>query len=86
MAYTSVIPVHRLDNAIDYTLDEKKCSRRGNEKSLEGEIGKALNQEKTEQDLFQSAIGCTCDTAFEDMCKIKKMWHKEKGVQGFHLV
>ena len=86
MAYTSVIPVHRLDNAIDYTLDEKKCSRRENEKSLEGEIGKALNQEKTEQDLFQSAIGCTCDTAFEDMCKIKKMWHKEKGVQGFHLV
>ena len=86
MAYTSVIPVHRLDNAIDYTLDEKKCSRRENEKSLEGEIGKALNQEKTEQDLFQSALGCTCDTAFEDMCKIKKMWHKEKGVQGFHLV
>ena len=86
MAYTSVIPVHRLDNAIDYTLDEKKSSGRENEKSLEGEIGKALNQEKTEQDLFQSAIGCTCDTAFEDMCKIKKMWHKEKGVQGFHLV
>ena len=86
MAYTSVIPVHRLDNAIDYTLDEKKSSRRENEKSLEGEIGKTLNQEKTEQDLFQSAIGCTCDTAFEDMCKIKKMWHKEKGVQGFHLV
>ena len=81
-----MIPVHRLDNAIDYTLDEKKSSRRENEKSLESEIGKALNQEKTEQDLFQSAIGCTCDTAFEDMCKIKKMWHKEEGVQGFHLV
>ena len=86
MAYTSVIPVHRLDNAIDYTLDEKKCSRRENEKSLEGEINKALNKDKTEQDLFQSAIGCTCETAFEDMCRIKEMWHKEKGVQGFHLV
>ena len=58
----------------------------GNEKSLEGEIGKALNQEKTEQDLFQSAIGCTCDTAFEDMCKIKKSGIRKKGVQGFHLV
>lgn len=86
MAYTSVIPVHRLDNAIDYALDEKKSSRRENEKSLEGEIGKALNQDKTEQDLFQSAIGCTIDSAFEDMCRIKEMWHKEKGVQGFHLV
>ena len=81
-----MIPVHRLDNAIDYTLDEKKCSRRENEKSLEGEIGKALNKNKTEQNLFQSALGCTCETAFEDMCRIKEMWHKEKGVQGFHLV
>ena len=81
-----MIPVHRLDNAIDYTLDEKKCSRRENEKSLEGEIGKALNQDKTEQDLFQSAIGCTIDSAFEDMCRIKEMWHKEQDVQGFHLV
>ena len=81
-----MIPVHRLDNAIDYTLDEKKCSRRENEKSLEGEIGKALNKNKTEQNLFQSALGCTCETAFENMCRIKEMWHKEKGVQGFHLV
>ena len=86
MAYTSVISVHRLDNAIDYTLDEKKCSRRENEESLEGEIDKALNKDKTEQDLFRSAIGCTVDSAFEDMCRVKEMWHKEKGVQGFHLV
>lgn len=85
MAYTSVISVHRLDNAIDYTLDEKKCSRRENEESLEGEIDKALNKDKTEQDLFRSAIGCTVDSAFEDMCRVKEMWHKEKGVQGFHL-
>ena len=46
----------------------------------------ALNRDKTEQDLFESALGCTCETAFEDMCRIKEMWHKEKGVQGFHLV
>lgn len=24
MAYTSIIPVHRLDNSVDYVLDEKK--------------------------------------------------------------
>lgn len=81
-----MIPVHRLDNAIDYTLDEKKCSRRENEESLEGEIDKALNKDKTEQDLFASALGCTCETAFQDMCRVKEMWHKEEGVQGFHLV
>lgn len=86
VAYTSVIPVHRLDNAIDYTLDEKKCFRRENEESLEEEIDKALNKDKTEQDLFASALGCTCETAFQDMCRVKEMWHKEEGVQGFHLV
>ena len=36
--------------------------------------------------LFESAIDCTCETAFEDMCRIKEMWHKTGGVQGFHLV
>lgn len=86
IVYTSVIPVHRLDNAIDYALDEKKSSRAENRESLEGEIDKALNKDQSEQDLFQSAIGCTIDSAFEDMCQIKKIWHKEKGVQGFHLV
>ena len=85
IAYTSVIPVHRLDCAIHYVLDDEKCSRK-KEKSLEGEIGKALNQDHTEQGLFESALGCTCETAFEDMCRIKQMWHKEGGVQGFHLV
>ncbi len=30
MAYTSIIPVHRLDNSVDYVLDEKKASRSQN--------------------------------------------------------
>lgn len=86
MAYTSIIPVHRLDNAIHYALDEKKCSRVQNKESLEGELDKALNKDQSEQDLFQSAIGCTLETAFADMRRVKKMWHKEDEVQGFHLV
>lgn len=86
MAYTSIIPVHRLDNALDYTMDEEKCSRSPVESSLERAVDEALNQDKSEQDLFQSAIGCTLESAFADMCAVKKMWHNEKGVQGFHLV
>ena len=78
--------MHRLDSAVSYVLDENKTSRRKNEASLRREIGRAFNEDKTERDLFQSAIGCTCETAFADMCQIKKMWHKEGGVQGFHLV
>ena len=46
----------------------------------------ALNKEKTEQDLFCSSIGCTLETAFADMCRVKQIWHKEGGIQGFHLV
>ena len=86
MAYTSIIPVHRLKGSVDYVLDEKKASRSQNADSLQAAVDYALNKDKTEQDLFCSAIGCTLDSAFEDMCQIKRMWHKEKGVQGFHLV
>lgn len=53
---------------------------------MEGAVGYALNRDKTEQSLFESAIGCTCETAFADMCAVKKMWKREKGVQGYHLV
>lgn len=86
MAYTSIIPVHRLKSSVEYVLDEKKTSRGKNAKSLEEAVDYALNRAKTEQDLFESAIACTCKTAFEDMCKVKEMWHKTGGVQGFHLV
>lgn len=86
MAYTSVIPVRRLKGCVDYVLDEAKTSRGQNAKSLEEAVDDALNRAKTEQDLFESAIACTCKTAFEDMCQVKEMWHKTGGVQGFHLV
>ena len=86
MGYTSIIPVHRLDDSVRYVLNEKKTSRSQNADSLREAVDYALNRDKTEQDVFQSAISCTCDTAFEDMCQIKKIWHKEGGVQGFHLV
>lgn len=75
--------MHRLDDSVRYVLDQKKSSRAG---SLREAVGYALNRDKTEQDLFESAIGCTLETAFADMRRVKKMWHKEDGVQGFHLV
>ena len=86
VAYTSVIPVHRLDVSLEYTLDEKKASRSQQEASLREAVDEALNQDQTERDLFLSAVSCTVESAFDDMRLIKKMWHKEKGVQGFHMV
>lgn len=75
--------MHRLDDSVRYVLDQKKSSRAG---SLREAVGYALNRDKTEQDLFESAIGYTLETAFADMRRVKKMWHKEDEVQGFHLV
>ena len=59
MAYTSVLPVHRLDRSIDYVKDRAKTTK--NAGSLEEAIDYALNREKTEQTIFEDAIGCTCE-------------------------
>ena len=52
MAYTSVLPVHRLDRSIDYVKDRAKTTK--NAGSLEEAIDYALNREKTEQTIFRS--------------------------------
>ena len=84
MAYTSIIPVHRLDRSIDYVKDKEKTTKSAG--SLEEAIDYALNREKTEQTVFEDSIGCTCDNAYADMVLTKKRFHKTEGVQGYHLV
>ena len=82
MAYTSIIPVRRLDRAVDYVQNKEKTTA----KSLEDAIDYALNREKTEQTCFETGLACTTTTAFADMKACKQRWHKPGGVQGFHLV
>lgn len=84
MAYTSVLPVHRLDRSIAYVKDRSKTTKSAG--SLEEAIDYALNREKTEQMIFEDAMGCTCETAYADMVKTKERFHKKGGVQGYHLV
>lgn len=84
MAYTSVIPVHRLERSIDYVKDKEKTTKSAG--SLEEAIDYALNREKTEQMVFEDSIGCTCANAYADMVCTKKQFHKTGGVQGYHLV
>ena len=65
MAYTSIIPVHRLDRSIEYVKDREKTSKPGTSaKSLEEAIDYALNRDKTEQMVFEDAFGCTCENAY----------------------
>ena len=82
MAYTSVIPVHRLDRAVDYVMNRKKTTAI----SLQDAFDYAANRDKTEQSCFESSYACTQETAFADMRQTKERWHKMGGVQGYHLV
>ena len=82
MAYTSIIPVHRLDRAVDYVMNKEKTTA----VSLRDAIDYAANRDKTEKSCFESSFACTLETAFEDMRQTKERWHELGGVQGYHLV
>ena len=82
MAYTSVIPVRRLDRAVKYVMNKEKTTA----VSLQDALDYAANRDKTEQSCFESSYACTLETAFADMRQTKEGWHKSGGVQGYHLV
>ena len=82
MAYTSVIPVRRLDWAVKYVMNKEKTTA----VSLQDALDYAANRDKTEQSCFESSYACTLETAFADMRQTKERWHKSGGVQGYHLV
>ena len=82
MAYTSVIPVRRLDRAVKYVMNKEKTTA----VSLQDALDYAANRDKTEQSCFESSYTCTLETAFADMRQTKERWHKSGGVQGYHLI
>lgn len=82
MAYTSIIPVRRLDSTVNYVMNKEKTTA----VSLEDAIGYAANRSKTEQSCYETAFACTLESAFADMRHTKERWHKTGGVQGYHLV
>ena len=82
MAYTSIIPVRRLDSTVNYVMNKEKTTA----VSLEDAIGYAANHNKTEQSCYEAAFACTLESAFTDMRHTKERWHKTGGVQGYHLV
>ena len=82
MAYTSVIPVRRLDRAVKYVMNKEKTTA----VSLQDALDYAANRDKMEQSCFESSYACTLETAFSDMRQTKERWHKSGGVQGYHLV
>ena len=63
MAYTSVIPVRRLDRAVKYVINKEKTTA----VSLQDALDYAANRDKTEQSCFESSYACTLETAFADI-------------------
>ncbi len=61
MAYTSVIPVRRLDRAVKYVMNIEKTTA----VSLQDALDYAANRDKTEQSCFESSYACTLETAFD---------------------
>ena len=81
--------MHRLDRSVEYVMDKDKTSRTGagsTASSLEEAVDDARDREKTECGVFESAIGCTLETAYRDMRANKERWGQMDGVQGYHLV
>ena len=68
MAYTSVIPVRRLDRAVKYVMNKEKTTA----VSLQDAVDYAANRDKTEQSCFESSYACTLETAFADMRQTKE--------------
>ena len=79
--------MHRLDRSVEYVMDKDKTSRTGagSASSLAEAVDDARDREKTECGVFESAIGCTLDTAYRDMRANKERWGRMDGVQGYHM-
>lgn len=80
--------MHRLERSVGYITNKEKTARPkpDSASSLQEAVEYARNRAKTECDVFESAIGCTLETAFEDMLGNKRRWDQMDGVQGYHLV
>ena len=88
MAYTSIIPVSRLDNSITYIRNKDKTTKKGQSAgSLEEAIDYAMNRDKTEQDCVETALNCSRETAYADLMDTKRRWGKDsRKRKGKHVI
>ena len=45
-----------------------------------------MNPDKNESRLFEGAVGCDKDTAYEDMLQTKKQFSNTGGIVGYHII
>ena len=81
MAVTKIHVIRsRLDDRVSYVTNEKKTS-------LDGMIEYAVNGEKTEQRLYETALNCDSPgTAYHEMSNTKEYWRKTGSDLGYHII
>lgn len=82
MAITKIIVIKsRLDKRVNYALNEDKTA-------LNNVLEYAMDDNKIqgEQRLYESAVNCDKETAFQDMMQTKKHFGKTDKVQGYHII
>ena len=81
MAITYIYTVREnLKYTVSYASNEKKTN-------LGNVVEYTVNEDKTEQRIFQTALNCSSvETAYEEMQEAKRRWKKEGNVLGYHLI
>ena len=75
----------RLDNVIGYATKDEKFDI-NSYLGLNKVIKYSTQDYKTEKQMYVSGINCSPDIAFKEMIITKKAFHKENGIQGFHII
>lgn len=82
MAYTKIVPLRAsLKKAVDYTLNKDKTDL-----SNAMDYAKDSSKNMDEHIVFETAINCMVDTAYQDMMHTKKAYYKTGGVLGYNII
>ena len=83
MATTSLWPIKMtINKTINYVENKDKTKIPLSDLSIS--IDYAKNKNKTEEQFYVTGVNCDNDNIYQDMMRVKKVYNKLDGIQGFH--
>ena len=83
MATTSLWPIKMtINKTIKYVENKDKTKIPLSDLSIS--IDYAKNKNKTEEQFYVTGVNCDSDNVYQDMMRVKKVYNKLDGIQGFH--
>ena len=83
MAATSLWPIKMtINKTIKYVENKDKTKIPLSDLSIS--IDYAKNKNKTEEQFYVTGVNCDSDNVYQDMMRVKKVYNKLDGIQGFH--